>query len=167
MGGSIVLIGFMGAGKTTIGRLLADKIGFKLVDTDRLVQDRAGRTISELWRTEGEQAFRDREHQVILEVTSKEGVVIATGGGAPCFERNSELLRKAGAVVHLDASIETVKARTGKAGHRPLIAQGSDEQLTQLHAERRVKYEQLADITISVSDVTPQQAVDLILEAIR
>lgn len=167
MGGSIVLIGFMGVGKSTVGRLLAERLGFAFVDTDRLVQDRAGRTIAEIWRTDGEDAFREREHEVIAEVAVEEGRVIATGGGAPCFARNAELLRRAGAVVHLDASIETVRARTKRGRHRPLVADRTDEELAQLLEQRRDAYAAIADIRIDVGDGPPEAIVEQILEAIR
>ena len=166
MGGSIVLIGFMGAGKSTVGRLLAERLGFSFVDTDRLVQDRAGRTIAEIWRTDGEDAFRDREHDVIAEVAVKEGHVIATGGGAPCSARNADLLRHAGAVVHLDASIEIVRARTGRGRHRPLVAERTDAELEALLDERRSVYASIADITIDVTEGPPERVVDRILEAL-
>jgi shikimate kinase len=166
MGGSIVLIGFMGAGKSTVGRLLAERLGFSFVDTDRLVQDRAGRSIAEIWRTQGEDAFRDREHEVIAEVAVKEGHVIATGGGAPCAPRNAELLRRAGAVIHLDVSLEAVRARTSRGRHRPLLEGKDDADLETLLAERRVAYEAIADVTLDASAGDAPALVDEILEAI-
>lgn len=164
MGGSIVLIGFMGAGKSTIGRGLAERLGFRFVDTDRMVIDRAGLSVTQIFRRYGEAGFRERETSVIEEVARYEGAVIATGGGAPTIERNANALKKAGPIVHLDVDIETVRNRTKRsASRRPLLKDRSAKDVAQLLEQRRKIYEDLADLTIDTVGKDTDQVVTEIM----
>ncbi|MFP5224082.1 MAG: shikimate kinase [Actinomycetota bacterium] len=167
MAGSIVLIGFMGAGKTTVGKTLADRLSMEFVDTDRMVVERSGRTIADIWRTDGEEAFRDREYAAIQAACGIGGRVIATGGGAVLHERNLEMLRAAGPIVYLQVSLDQVEARIGAGAGRPLMADRTTAQRETLLAERAVRYDRIADIAIDTDDRSPDEVAELIIEALR
>src|SRR5215510_3732526 len=100
---NVVLIGFMGSGKSAVGRALAERIGYRLFDTDAMVEQHAGRTIAEIWDVEGEDGFRSREHEAVLHACAGTGRVIACGGGAVLNIRNYGVLKGAGTVVYLRA----------------------------------------------------------------
>jgi shikimate kinase len=167
MAGSIVLIGFMGAGKSTVGRTLAGRLDMEFIDTDRLVVERTGRTIADIWRTDGEDAFRDREHAAVQTACEEVGRVIATGGGAVLHERNLKLLREAGPIVYLQVSLDQVEARLGVGSGRPLMADRTTAQRESLLAERAVTYDRIADIAIDTDDRSPDEVVEAIVEALR
>ena len=156
---NVVLIGFMGVGKSTIGRLLAEALGWKLVDTDTVISRVEGASIPELFESYGEQVFRQRESQIVLGVCAGDRQVISTGGGAPLREENAAALRGAGLVVWLTARPEVVAARTSRrAGQRPLL-DGEEEPLTRilrLLSERGPTYQRLAEIIVDTSDRSPQ-----------
>ena len=129
---NLVLIGFMGVGKSTVGRLLSEALGWKLVDTDAVIAKVAGASVAELFEREGEAAFRARESQIVLGVCAGERQVLSTGGGAPTREENAAALKGAGLVVWLTARPEVVAARTSRrVGQRPLLA-GDEEPLTKI-----------------------------------
>ncbi len=161
MSRNVVLIGFMGSGKTTVGRLVARQLGWKLVDTDALLTRIEGRSIPEIFATDGEAAFRERESQVVLGVCAGERQVISTGGGVPLREDNASALREAGRVVWLTARPEIVVRRTIKrASGRPLLAEGGgdEEPLTRvlrLMSERGPLYQRLAEMVVDTSDRPP------------
>jgi len=119
----VVVLGFMGCGKSKVGRLLARELGLGFVDTDTLVEERAGRPVSTIFADEGESAFRDMETDAIATALEGSVGVIALGGGAATLERNWGLLRRADALtVYLKASPQVVLARVGSARDRPLLA---------------------------------------------
>lgn len=160
MGGSIVLVGFMGAGKSTIGRALAKRLGFEFLDTDAMIVAQAGRSVTDIFRREGEAGFRKRESVAIKSLSGLEGKVIATGGGAPANATNAKLLAKAGPVVHLDVDLATVKERTKRtASRRPLLQGKRDIDLAQLLKERRKIYDSIADVTIDTREKTTAKIV--------
>lgn len=120
----IVLVGFMGAGKSTIGRLLAGQLGLPFVDTDPVIEQRAGRAIKEIFATDGEDAFRALEHEVIAELLHGPDAVLALGGGAPEHAgTRDELVETKAEVVYLHVSYEDALGRIGKDIDRPLLAQ--------------------------------------------
>ena len=156
---NLVLIGFMGVGKSTVGRLLAEALGWKLVDTDGLISKIAGASIPDLFASEGEDVFRRRESQIVLGVCAGDRQVISTGGGAPLRDENSRALLGAGLVVWLTARPEVVVVRTRRrVGQRPLLA-GDEEPLTKvlrMLAERGPIYQRLAGLVVDTSDRSPQ-----------
>ena len=157
---NIVLVGFMGCGKSTIGRALARLRGWRFVDTDEVIRAAAGgRDIPGLFRDEGEAAFRDRETQAILGVCAGQGQVIATGGGAVLRPENGAALRGAGLVVWLTARPEVIVARTRhRAADRPVLARGGEELLVhvlRLLGERGPRYQAVAHLIVDASDRTP------------
>ena len=142
---NIILIGLMAVGKSTVGRLLADALGFKFYDADQVVEERAGAPISWIFDVEGEAGFRDREQQVLDDLTREEGIVLATGGGAVLRPENRAVLAERGVVIHLDSPLERLLERTRKDRKRPLLKQGNPrEVLTRLATERGPLYAEIA-----------------------
>lgn len=149
---TIILIGFMGAGKTTIGTRLAEKTGLLLVDTDAMIEEMAQMTISQIFALKGEEAFRATETRVLEELLNrKEELVISVGGGLPMREENRRLLKQLGTVVYLKVSAETVLKRLEGDTTRPLLA-GPDgkERVSSLLKERGPVYEEAADMILKV-----------------
>lgn len=122
----IFLIGFMAAGKTTMGRLLAERLDWAFVDLDKVIEDRAGKTIADIFAAEGETGFRKRETTALREVAERRKAVVATGGGAPCSEENIEVMLAAGRVFWLDVPAAAAVERAGKASGRPLLDGATD-----------------------------------------
>ena len=150
-----MLIGFMGAGKSAVGRALAERLGFRLYDTDAIVEESAGRTIADLWDAEGEEGFRAREHDAVLLACAGSGRVIACGGGAVLEIRNYGILKGAGTVVYLRAPAEVLRARLGIALDRPLLRDPG--RFDRLLAERRPANESAADLIVDTDERTPDE----------
>jgi shikimate kinase len=122
--GNIFLVGMMGAGKSTVGKALARRLGREFVDCDREIVERTGVPIATIFEIEGEAGFRRRESAVIQELASRQGLVVATGGGAVLAEENRRLMRDHGTVVYLHASLDHLHERTRRDISRPLLAKG-------------------------------------------
>ncbi|HUQ62575.1 MAG TPA: shikimate kinase [Acidimicrobiales bacterium] len=165
--GHIVLVGMMGAGKTTIGRALARNRGWAFIDSDAQVEARAGRTVAEIWAAEGEQEFRTLESAVLLEALAADApAVIAAAGGTVLDRNNSDLLRSHRPVVWLRADSGTLVQRLGEGLGRPLLVTEPAAALRRLAAEREPLYAQVADVTIDVDLMEPERVVELIEEAL-
>ncbi|MBP8198260.1 MAG: shikimate kinase AroK [Chromatiaceae bacterium] len=147
---NIFLIGPMGAGKSTIGRQLAEALSFRFEDSDHEIQRRTGVDISTIFEYEGEEGFRNREQQAIADLTNQEGIVLATGGGAILREVSRQNLAARGVVIYLHCSPEQQFSRTNRDRNRPLL-QTEDplERLRQLMDEREPFYRQVADLVVS------------------
>ncbi|MFM7187440.1 MAG: shikimate kinase [Armatimonadota bacterium] len=159
---NIVLIGFMGCGKTTIGRQLAGRLDFGFTDTDALIEARIGGSIPEIFASQGESAFREIEHEVVSKVTSLANQVIATGGGAVLRDDNRALLSSDNAVVWLTARPDVVVARTERRrGARPLLTTDEDplERVLRILSIRGPLYHSIADVIIDTSDRPVHRAV--------
>jgi shikimate kinase len=147
---NIFLVGPMGAGKTTIGRQLAAVLGFDFEDSDHEIQNRTGVDIPTIFEFEGERGFREREAQVIDELTQRQSLVLATGGGVVLAESNRKHLASRGLVVYLFCSPEQQYERTVRDRNRPLLHTGDPlRRLKELFAERDPLYRQVADIVVS------------------
>ena len=143
---NVILVGLMAVGKSTVGRLLAQQLGYTFYDTDHVIEERAGADVAWIFDVEGESGFRERETQVIDELTQLDGVVIATGGGAVLEACNRKMLGTRGCVVHLDSPLDRLLERTQKDKKRPLLQKGNPgETLSRLKMEREPLYAEVAD----------------------
>ncbi|WP_440615791.1 shikimate kinase AroK [Cysteiniphilum sp. 6C5] len=160
---NVFLIGPVGAGKSTIGRQLANELKLDFVDSDREIEQRCGVDIDWIFDIEGEEGFRKREQEVLGDLATRQGIVLATGGGAIILPENRTLLSSRGKVVYLQASIEQQLERTAKDKKRPLLQVDDKEaQLKKLMAEREPLYREIADITIETSETTVRNVVQKI-----
>ena len=146
---NIILCGFMGSGKTVVGKELAKITGRRFVDTDDLVEKKQGIPIKAIFEIYGEDYFRDLEHQVCCDTAELKNCVISTGGGAVTFERNVSALKNGGRIVFLDADFDTICERIGDSTNRPLFQ--DKDKAKELFDERRPKYEAAADLTVDGS----------------
>ena len=167
---NIVLIGYRGTGKSTIGKMLAERLQCGFVDTDTLLVERAGKSIKQIFEEEGEASFRDREAAVVTEVAGRSNLVIAGGGGVVLRSENVAALKKNGRLVWLRADAATLHARItadpATSANRPnLIAGGGGgvEEIEKLLAIRTPLYEAAANVTLDVTHLSPEQAADRIL----
>ena len=164
---SIILFGPPGAGKSTIGRMLAAKLGFDFVDTDHIIEQRTGADISWIFDVEGEAGFREREHQILAEVSLTPSIVAATGGGIVLREDNRAILHGLDAVVYLNAGLEQLVERTSKDKKRPLLqVENPKARIEALLNERRPLYEAVADFCITTDGQSPKSTVQSILNLI-
>ena len=161
---SIFLVGLMGAGKTTVGRALAQRCGLRFVDSDHEIERREGCTIAELFARDGEAAFRDREAAVIDELTQLDGIVLATGGGAVLREASRAALHSRGSVVYLRANPDELANRTRHDRSRPLL-QGVDARarLRELFRARDPLYREVAHFVIDTGRPSPAMLTQLVL----
>jgi shikimate kinase len=160
---NLALIGFMGTGKTSIGRLVATRLQFEFVDTDSWIEARAGKSISRLFAEEGEFVFRQHERAVVLELTGRSDLVIATGGGLGADPVNLESLRTHAWIVCLCASAELIWERTRHHDHRPLLqAPDALSRIRDLLARREPYYRQ-ADLLVSTEYRSAQQVCQFLV----
>ncbi|HZX28722.1 MAG TPA: bifunctional shikimate kinase/3-dehydroquinate synthase AroKB [Telluria sp.] len=163
--GNIFLVGLMGAGKTTIGRLLARKLGKRFVDSDHEIEARTGATIPLIFEIEGEASFRRREADVIRDLTAQDGLVLATGGGAVLNAESRRLLHSRGTVIYLRASVASILARTAHDKNRPLLQTADPRQrLEDLTAQREPLYREIAHLTIDTGRPNVQSMVQNIIQ---
>ena len=155
----LILIGYMGAGKTTVGKECARQLGRAFEDTDYLIEKKAGKTVSRIFETEGEFAFRRMETEVLLQLEStSDSKVIATGGGLPLRKENREILKRLGIVVYLVVKTETVMERLKVDTTRPLLQYSDREQrIEKMLRERDGAYRLAADLVISSDGKSPEQ----------
>jgi shikimate kinase/nucleoside-diphosphate-sugar epimerase len=165
---NVVLIGLMGCGKSTVGRMVAAQLGFQFADTDQLIVEAAGQTIPQIFESEGEEGFRRRESAVLRSLMSRDGWVIATGGGIVTQPRNHPLLRHLGFIAWLDASVDTLHRRTAGSRDRPLLREGDPKaKLQSLMDVRRPIYKALTDLRIATDDLTQDEAAYGLAESVR
>lgn len=161
---NIFLIGLMGSGKTTIGRALARRLSLRFLDADHEIETRTGASIPLIFEIEGEASFRQREADVIRDLTAQQGIVLATGGGAVLNPQSRRYLHERGTVIYLRASVGSVLQRTSHDRNRPLL-QTADPKATieALARERGPLYEEVAHITIETGRPNVQSVVQNIL----
>jgi shikimate kinase len=158
----------MAAGKTSVGRRLAECRGWEFFDSDRQIEAMTGRTVAEIWRTDGEPAFRRLEAQVLADaLASTTPRVIAAAGGTVLDEANRRLMQLHHPVVWLRAKPETLVGRLGSATHRPLLDEDPAGALRRLDALRRPHYEEVADVVVDVDDLTAEQVVACVEAALQ
>ena len=147
--GNLFLVGLPGAGKSTLGRQLARRLGKVFLDADTELERKLGVSIPTIFEIEGEAVFRDREEAVIAELVERTGIVLATGGGAVIRGLNRERLKANGTVVYLHAEPATLRERTRRSRHRPLLNTADpDARLMELYAQRDALYRETADVVI-------------------
>lgn len=165
---NLILVGPMGAGKSTIGRLLAKELRLPFKDSDKEIEQRTGANIPWIFDVEGEQGFRDREQAMIQELCEADGLVVATGGGAVLRPANREALRSGGRVVYLHTSVDQQIGRTSKDRNRPLLRTTDPAKvLRDLMAIRDPLYREIADIIIETDERPPRMVVQEILERLQ
>jgi len=163
-GRNLVLIGFMGSGKSSVGRELARRWGYRFADTDTMIRHKYDLAIPEIFAKFGEPFFREAEYQALVRLQGIGSTVIATGGGIVTQPRNLPLLRTLGQVVWLSADQTTIVDRVGKSTHRPMLNQANpEESVTRLLAERAPLYRKAADLLIETSGLTHREVADRIV----
>jgi shikimate kinase len=161
----IILIGFMGSGKTTVGRALAGRLGWELVDTDDLVEARTGMPVVRIFRDLGERTFREREAEALASLDHRARLVIATGGGAPAQPRNRQFFSAPAAIFHLRVSLESVHDRTRGDVGRPLLSL-SENALRALYESRQPVYESMGN-AVETDHRKPEEIAEEILVLLR
>ena len=164
----VILIGPMGSGKTTIGQLVASKLGIAFRDTDHVIEGRAGKSVSDIFLEDGEDEFRILEKKVLRDELLSDDTVLALGGGAPIsVDAQSALRAIASPVIYLDISLATVAPRIGFNRDRPLLLHNPRGQWQTLMEARRPIYESIADSVIDVNEKSESEIVTLILEVLK
>ncbi|UCG35357.1 MAG: shikimate kinase [Candidatus Omnitrophota bacterium] len=160
---NIYLVGFMGTGKTAVGKILSKKLGKEFVEMEELIEQREGRAIVDIFKTPGEDHFRKLEKELLLELSQKADLVISCGGGLICNEENLGTLKSTGTVFNLKTSAQKIYERTKKYTHRPLLnVVDPVEQIEELLKKREPFYSR-AHYTVESQEQTPQEVADAII----
>ena len=147
---NILLCGFMGCGKSSVGRKLSKKSGREFVDMDRYIEEKTGMTVAEIFAEKGESGFREIETEACRELTDRENLIIAAGGGTLTIQENVEILRKGGRIVFLDVSYETLCERLARDTRRPLLqVENRNEKIKELLEKRLPLYKNAASVFIN------------------
>ena len=163
----VLLVGMMGAGKTTVGRELSRRLGWPYFDSDAMVEEHTGKTVPELFEERGEAAFRAEESRVLAEAVTSDGpAVVSVAGGAVLDPDNRRRLADGGTVVWLRAEVETLARRVGSGKGRPLLKPDPETELRRLYLQRRPIYEQVADVVVDVDHLRADEVVDRIVRAL-
>jgi shikimate kinase len=161
---NLILVGPMGAGKTSIGKRLAERFGLRFVDVDHAIVERNGASIPVLFENLGEAGFRQRERETLAQILAGEGQLVATGGGAVLDADNRQFMRQRGFVVYLRVGVESQIKRVGRDRNRPLLQVDDREQvLRRLSAMREPLYCEIADLTVNTDGLNPIQATALLV----
>ncbi len=164
---NVALVGFMGTGKSTIGAILSSMLNLRLLDTDVLLEQRAGKRIADIFASEGEAHFRACERQLVQDLENERGAVIATGGGLVVNPANMESLKKHALVVCLWASPDAIFARVGHQTHRPLLrGDHPQERIRELLAQREPFYRQ-ADVLLNCEQRSPREVAQHVAHQFR
>lgn len=159
---NLILCGMMGAGKTTVGKALAQRTGRTLLDTDALIVERYG-NINDIFARYGEQYFRDLETQTVQELCQQDKLILSVGGGLVLKRQNVEILQKNGKIIYLRAKLDTLMQRLSSDRERPLLHAGEEslqDRLTRLLNERACIYEKAADFVVDVDEKTPEEIAE-------
>jgi shikimate kinase len=167
MTSNIVLIGFMGCGKTTVGRVIAKKIGYMFIDTDAMVERASGRAIPEIFAIDGEDEFRRLETEAVLKAAGSKCAVIAAGGGVPLRIENMAALRAGGVLVYMRVPPDRILRNTARDSSRPLLNRPNKKEAVLKMIESRRPYYEAADIALDLSGCTINKAADKIIAAIK
>jgi len=166
--GSIFLVGPMGVGKTTIGKCLAQCLAMPFVDSDKEIEHRTGASIPLIFELEGESGFRKRECEIIDELTQRQGIILATGGGVVLHEENRTHLRRRGQVIYLRAPLRQLLKRTANNRNRPLLQTTNPaERLRQILEERDPLYNSIADVIVETGSRSVKTVINKILQQLQ
>ena len=161
---NIFIVGPMGSGKSTVGKIISDELFLNFFDTDEEIESRTGASIDWIFDLEGEAGFRKRESDILNEMVEKNSIVLSTGGGIILSEDNRELLSSRGTVFYLSTPILTQVERTAKDTDRPLLKDGDPKEiLTKLHNEREALYEMVSDHIVDTENKSSNQVASEII----
>ncbi len=167
-GNNLILVGFMGTGKTTVGKKVARSLGFRFVDTDELIVEAAGKSILDIFADSGEDAFRELETEILKKCALAGSQVISTGGGIILREENRKILKNAGYVIWLQASPEAIIDRVSRNQDRPLLAEKNPAKtVNKLLIDRHSFYKEVTDLTIVTDDLLIEETVYGVAESAR
>ena len=165
---SIVLVGMMGAGKSSVGRCLERRTGLRRFDTDEIVSERLGKSVSEIFAKLGEEQFRRAETEALASLTPAQPVIIVTGGGVVLREENIQHLKRLGTVVWLDAEEEILFERATRRGNRPLLKTNNPrDTLANIRSQRELLYAQASDVRVDTSRSSHEEVAERILTEIE
>ena len=167
MNKNIVLTGLMGSGKTTVGKILADRLGYTFVDTDDIIEQKEGISINNIFKTKGEKYFRSLENEVCRELSNRKNLVISTGGGIVLNKENIYFLRNNGVVVNLTAAPEKLRDRLKHTSNRPLLKNGDILNMLKNLLKERKEYYKNADFFIDTDFLSPEKVADKILQVLK
>ena len=161
---NIFIVGPMGSGKSTVGKIISDEMFLSFFDTDEEIESRTGASIDWIFDLEGEAGFRKRESDILNEMVEKNSIVLSTGGGIILSDNNRELLSSRGTVFYLSTPILTQVERTAKDKDRPLLKDGDPEEiLTKLHNEREALYEMVSDHVVDTENKSSNEVASEII----
>ncbi|MBQ9199105.1 MAG: shikimate kinase [Lachnospiraceae bacterium] len=165
----IILIGFMGSGKSSVGKELSKKTGYKLLDSDTCIEEKKKKSINEIFKDDGEQAFRDMESEFLKALAlSEESFILSTGGGMPCFNDNAKLIKEIGKSFYLMASPDSIMERLKNDTSRPLLRDGNRyEKINSLLSKREEYYKKAADVIIETDGKTVNEITGEIIGLIK
>lgn len=166
---NIILIGFMGSGKTTVGKTLAEKLNWKFLDTDTYIEEKTVKKISQIFKEDGEKKFRAEEKKVVKKILKLKNYVISTGGGMPANEENLQNLKKSGLVIWLKASAEDIYKRTKSDSNRPLMPSKKKEAEARIDflLERRLPFYSQSHLMIDTSSFKVKEIVEIVVKIMQ
>ncbi len=164
---NIILCGFMGCGKTTVGKNLAKTANMRFIDMDKYIEDKAHMTVKEIFAEKGEDGFRQMEHQACIDLAKESNNVIAAGGGTLTFQKNVDVLTKTGIIVLIDASYETLCDRLKNDTARPLLqCENRNQKIKELLEKRMPLYKKAAEISVN-GNLSPKKVAQEILDKVK
>tara|TARA_B100000700_G_scaffold196801_1_gene216573 strand:- start:116 stop:649 length:534 start_codon:yes stop_codon:yes gene_type:complete len=165
---NIFIVGPMGSGKSTVGKIIADELFLSFLDTDEEIETRTGASIDWIFDLEGEDGFRKRESSILQDMAKRNSIVLSTGGGIILSEENRELLSSRGTVFYLATPISVQLERTAKDKDRPLLKNGDPEKiLTKLQKDRESLYEAVADHVVNTENKSSQEVASEIIKLVK
>tara|TARA_B100001175_G_scaffold316391_1_gene330216 strand:+ start:7580 stop:8083 length:504 start_codon:yes stop_codon:yes gene_type:complete len=165
---NIFIVGPMGSGKSTVGKIISDEMFLNFFDTDEEIESRTGASIDWIFDLEGEEGFRGRESDILDEMVKKNSIVLSTGGGIILSDDNRELLSSRGTVFYLSTPISVQVERTAKDKDRPLLKNGDAEEiLTKLHKERKAFYEEVSDHIVETENKSSKEVAAEIVSLVK
>ncbi|WP_338750063.1 shikimate kinase [Bacillus sp. FJAT-52991] len=164
---TIFITGFMGAGKTTIGKLLAAQLHVPVIDTDVYIEQQEGTAISEIFRHKGEAYFREAETAVLQKLCTNERKLVTTGGGIIMKEKNRQLMKQHGSVIFLEADLAVIFDRLKDDTSRPLIQNQEQSRIQQLYEKRLPLYKEAADFIIHTTNQTAEQVAEEVIQRLK